>query len=108
MHSMDAMVRAGCTSRRGVRYWEDLGLLGPVARSSGDTRQYTDTQLDTAKVIAAAQFGNFPLEQIKEMVLAYDGEVYEALQQRLLDQVRAAIRLQENLPRPQSMQEYDL
>lgn len=108
MHSVEAMCKAGCTTRRGVRYWEELGLLGEVARSSGDMRQYTDAQLDTARIIAAAQFGGFDLETIAKMIAEYDQEVYEALMQRLLDQVRAAIRLQEQLPTAKIVQEYDL
>jgi len=58
---MEEMTRAGCTSRRGVRYWEDQGLLGDVKRSDGGTRQYTAEQLDRARIIAAAQFGGFDL-----------------------------------------------
>lgn len=114
MHSIEAMCKAGCTTRRGVRYWESEGLLGEVARSSGDTRQYTDAQLDTARIIAAAQFGNFSLEEITEMLKEYhdDSQVYDALTTRLSDQIRAAARLAENLPmplaaRPATM-EYDL
>lgn len=116
MHSMDDMTRAGCTSRRGVRHWEDLGLLGDVARTSGDTRQYTDEQLDRAKIIAAAQFGGFQLETIGEMLDEYhsSAEVYDALTIRLSDQMRAAVRLVEALPVPLAARakadvvEYDL
>lgn len=111
-HSMDEMTRAGCTSRRGIRYWEDQGLLGIVDRTGGDTRRYTDEQLDRARIIAAAQFGNFSLAQISEMLAEYkmDALVYEALIERLSDQTRAAVRLIENLPKPEiaSIQEYDL
>jgi len=92
--------------------WEECGLLGPVARSSGDTRQYTDEQLDRAKIIAAAQFGGFDLETIAGMINAYhvDMEVYDALTTRLADQMRAAARLAEGLPIPlgPKTQEYDL
>lgn len=114
MHSVEAMCKAGCTTRRGVRYWEEQGLLGEVARSSGDTRQYTDAQLDTARIIAAAQFGGFSLEEITEMLKEYhdDLQVYDALTTRLSDQIRAAARLAENLPMPlaarPATQEYDL
>lgn len=108
MHSMDEMTRAGCATRRAIRLWEEMGLLGEVARSAGDTRQYTAAQLDVARIIAAAQFGGFPLDKIKEMLGEYDGEVYEALTVRLADQMRAAARLAENLPRPRSATEYDL
>jgi DNA-binding transcriptional MerR regulator len=102
MHSVDNMCRAGCTSRRGVRYWEEQGLLGAVARSAGGTRQYTNEQLETAGIIAAAQFGGFDLETIGRMVRVYhaDPDVYDALTTRLADQMRAAARLAENLPQP--------
>jgi DNA-binding transcriptional MerR regulator len=68
MHSVEEMVRAGCTTRRGVRFWEEKGLLGPVERTNGDTRRYTPEQLDKAKIIAAAQFGGWSLEEIAEML----------------------------------------
>lgn len=111
MHSMEEMTRAGCTSRRGVRYWEDQGLLGDVQRSDGGTRQYTAEQLDRARIIAAAQFGGFDLDMIKRMLDDYGPEVYEALMTRLADQARACVRLGENLPSPArtgQAQEYDL
>jgi hypothetical protein len=41
MHTVEDMVRAGCTTRRGVRFWEEKGMLGPVERTAGDTRRYT-------------------------------------------------------------------
>jgi len=104
--SMDDMCRAGCATRRAVRFWEDEGLLGEVGRSAGDTRRYTDEQIRRAKIIAAGQFGGFDLATLKKMIAEYDAEVYEALMQRLLDQARAAIRLQENLPQP--AMEFDL
>lgn len=111
-YSVEDMCRAGCTSRRGVRYWEEQGLLGKVDRSDGNTRRYTQEQLDRAKIIAAAQFGNFSLERISGMLASYnfDPEVYEALITRLSDQTRAAVRLIESLPKPKTnaAQEYDL
>jgi DNA-binding transcriptional MerR regulator len=114
MHSMDEMTRAGCTTRRAIRYWEDLGLLGEVARTNGDTRLFTDQQLDRARIIAAGQFGGFELDKIKAMLAEYDAsaEVYDALTTRLADQMRAAARLAEALPIPvacrEIVQEYDL
>lgn len=108
-HSMDAMTRAGCTSRRGVRYWESEGLLGTVARSEGGTRRYTDEQLDKAKIIAAAQFGGWPLDEIGRMLEEWGSEAYEAILTRLSDQARAAVRLGEQLPKPVAeREEYDL
>lgn len=111
MHSVDEMVRAGCTTRRGVRFWEEKGLLGPVERSDGDTRRYTPDQLDKARIIAAAQFGGWSLEEIAEMLIEWGPEVHEAILTRLADQAMAAARLGEALPRPpaaSTAKEYDL
>lgn len=111
MHSVDEMCRAGCTSRRGVRFWEEKGLLGPVERSAGDTRQYTDEQLDKAKIIAAAQFGGWSLEEIAQMLIEWDSEVHSAILTRLADQAQAAARLATELPKPpehSKAMEYDL
>lgn len=109
-HSMEDMMRAGCTSRRGVRYWEEKGLLGPVERSDGDTRRYTQDQLDKAKIIAAAQFGGWSLEEIQQMLTEWGADVHEAILTRLADQARAAARLATELPKPAGMPtpEYDL
>lgn len=111
MHTVEEMCRAGCTSRRGVRYWESEGLLGEVARSNGGTRQYTADQLDRARIIAAAQFGGWSLDEIRQMLVEWGPEVYEALLTRLADQARAAARLGEQLPKPSAAstaKEYDL
>ena len=112
MHSVDEMCRAGCTSRRGIRFWEEKGLLGPVQRTSGDTRQFSPEQLDKARIIAAAQFGGWSLEEIADMLEEWGQEPYEAILTRLADQAMAAARLGEQLPKPPSFdpikQEYDL
>lgn len=109
MPSMEEMTRAGCTTRRGVRLWEERGLLGDVARRNDKNRSFTAEQLDKARIIAAAQFGGFDLETIKQMLDEYGPEVYEALLTRLGDQARACVRLGENLPKPKgSAVEYDL
>jgi DNA-binding transcriptional MerR regulator len=111
MHSVEEMVRAGCTTRRGVRFWEEKGLLGPVERSEGDTRRYTKEQLDKAKIIAAAQFGGWSLEEIAQMLIEWGPEVHEAILIRLSDQAMAAARLATDLPPPPGASkavEYDL
>ena len=108
MHSVEEMCLAGCTSRRGVRYWEDQELLGKVERSEGGTRRFTPEQLDKARIIAAAQFGGWSLDEIKQMLIEWGPEVYEALLTRLADQTRAAVRLGEQLPKPTGIREFDL
>lgn len=110
-YSVEDMTRAGCTTRRGVRFWEEKGLLGPVERTVGDTRQYTDEQLDKAKIIAAAQFGGWSLEEISQMLIEWDPEVHEAILTRLAMQVTLGQRLFRDLPVPPDMAkkvEFDL
>lgn len=111
MHSVEDMCRAGCTSPRGVRYWEEQGMLGKVERSDKGTRRFSDKQMDRARIIAAAQFGGWSLDEIKQMLIEWGPEVAEAIVTRLADQARAAARLVEQLPRPpeaSKAQEYDL
>lgn len=110
MHSVEEMCLAGCTSRRGVRYWEDNDLLGKVERSEGGTRRFTPEQLDKARIIAAAQFGGWSLDEIRQMLIEWGPEVYAALLTRLSDQTRAAVRLGEQLPKPlpSTPMEFDL
>ena len=110
-HSMEAMCRAGCTTRRGVRYWEEVGLLGPVERTAGDTRRYTDEQLGKARIIAAASFGGWKLDEIAQMLIEWGPEAHEAILSRLADQAKLAARLATDLPPPPGRPtavEYDL
>lgn len=100
MHSINEMMQAGYTTAHGVRHWEAQGLLGSVQRSKRNERQYTDAQIDLARIIAAAQFGGWPLDQIKQMLDAWrvDETVYEAICTRLSDQIHVAMKLLESLP----------
>lgn len=111
MFSVAEISRAGCTSPRGVRHWEGRGLLGLVERTQGDTRRYTAEQMDKARIIAAAQFGGWSLEEMGPLLDEWGPEAYAAIMTRLSDQVRAAVRLGEHLPKPTAIsvdQEYDL
>lgn len=109
MHTVEEMARAGCTTTRGVRFWEEKGLLGEVERSAGGHRRYTPAQLDKAKIVAAASFGGWNLEEIGNMLEEWGQETYEAIMIRLDDQMRAAVRLGQNLPKPVGLEmEYDL
>lgn len=112
-YSVEQMCAAGCTSRRGIRFWEEKGLLGDVERSGGNQRRYTEEQLRRAKIIAAAQFGGFTLEEIEKMLPAFDMEVFEAITHKLARVVHTAMTLTEQLPAPvgeapQPIQEFDL
>lgn len=86
-------------------------MLGKVERSVGGTRRYTPEQIARARIIAAAQFGGWKLDEIKQMLIEWGPEVHEAIVVRLGDQARAVVRLLENLPSPPKVaaaQEFDL
>lgn len=105
------MAKAGCTTARGIRYWEQEGLLGEVDRSTGKQRTYTEAQLDRARIIAAAKFAGFDLDTTRQMLEAYDTEAYEAVLHRLVQQASLAGWLAEELPMPREKQStpvYDL
>jgi DNA-binding transcriptional MerR regulator len=103
-YSIEEMCKAGCTTPRGVRFWEEQGLLGPVERTEGKQRRFTQEQLDRARIIAAAQFGGWPLAEIGEIVVGYDDSARQKVIDRLAAQAEAAARLAEQLPVPTRLQ----
>lgn len=55
-----------CTTRM-IRYYEELGLIEPKARSKGGFRLYDEESLKRIQVIQRLSSLNFPLSRIKEM-----------------------------------------
>jgi DNA-binding transcriptional MerR regulator len=107
-YSIDDVARAGMTSARGVRWWEEQGLLTDVPRSEKGQRRFTADHIRQARIIAAGQYASFSLEQIKQMLASYDGEAFEALQHKLATVAATALALGEGLPKPVVALEYDL
>jgi DNA-binding transcriptional MerR regulator len=107
-YSVNDMCVAGCTTRRGVRFWEEQGMLGIVDRTNGGTRKYSRNQIDRARIIAAAQFGGWSLDEAKNMLTQWGPEARSALITRLADQAKAALKLAESLPKCESLIEHDL
>jgi MerR family gold-responsive transcriptional activator of gol and ges genes len=105
---MDDMCRAGMTSQRGVRFWEEKGLLGDVDRSDAGQRRFTAAQIRLARIIAAAQYCSFSLDDIKAMLADYDDEAFQAIQHKLAAVAATALALGEGLPKPVAVVEYDL
>lgn len=97
-YSVDDMCKAGLTSPRGVRWWEEKGLLGDVERSSGGQRLFTDHQIWRARIIAAAQYCSFSLEEIGLMLNEYGVEARLALEVKLASVANTALALAEGLP----------
>ncbi|NJC32597.1 DNA-binding transcriptional MerR regulator [Sphingomonas jejuensis] len=51
-----------------VRYYERIGLLGAPARSEGNYRVYSETELGRLSFIRRARDLGFTLEQIRELL----------------------------------------
>ncbi len=51
-----------------LRYYEKLGLLANVARTSAGIRQYDDKDISRIKFIKRAQRMNFSLDEIKNLL----------------------------------------
>jgi DNA-binding transcriptional MerR regulator len=58
------------TNLRTLRYYEELGLLEPAARSSGGFRYYRPTDVNRVHVIREMQELGLNLERIRELISA--------------------------------------
>jgi MerR family Zn(II)-responsive transcriptional regulator of zntA len=85
--------RAG-VSLRTLRYYEELGLISPSARTRGGFRYYRPEDLDRLKLIADLQKLGLTLEQIGELLAAPSPTVDR---RGFLAKVRAALQEQERL-----------
>lgn len=82
---------------RTLRYYEEMDLIGPVARTSGKYRLYNGHSLKRVKAILALQDLGYSLEEIQATLgaysktLTYTKEEQVALTRRSLEQQQAAI-----------------
>src|SRR5215207_4258510 len=85
--------QAGVTPRT-IRYYEDLGLLGPNEREGHGFRYYTETELTRLKKIDALKQLGLSLEEVGEILPLYCDDptgvrgkrrVLEILQQSLIE-----------------------
>jgi len=68
MRIQEAAAEVGLTPRS-VRYYEDLGLLRPAARSEGDYRLYDDTDLERLRFIKGLRDdAGFSLAEIAQLM----------------------------------------
>jgi DNA-binding transcriptional MerR regulator len=62
----DLAKKAGTTMRT-IRYYEQLGLIAPVARTKGGFRLYEEDEVRKLRVIKNLQHLDTPLAQVKEL-----------------------------------------
>lgn len=84
-------------SLRSVRFYEESGLLTPAARTEGGFRLYTESQVDRLLLIKRMKPLGFSVEQMRELLSAYDRLRDESLgkkhRQAARDEVKAFAEL---------------
>jgi DNA-binding transcriptional MerR regulator len=95
--------RTGCNVPT-IRYYEEIGLLPPAARTAGGHRVYSDADLHRLLFIRRCREFGFPIEQVRALLaLTDDGDknCMEArdLAQAHLDVVREKLREMKSLER---------
>lgn len=74
-----------------LRYYDDVGLVAPADRTDGGYRLYDDHSLAKLAFIARAKQLGCTLEEITELVAAWEGERCEPVQARLRSLVESKI-----------------
>ncbi len=83
--------QAGVTPRT-IRYYEDLGLLGPSQREGQGFRYYTDTELSRLKKIEVLKQLGISLEEIGEVLPLYcDDPTGVRGKQRVLEILKSSL-----------------
>ncbi len=92
MISIGEVARASGLRPSALRYYEEQGLISPLARVSG-RRQYDPSVLNRLGVIACAQDAGFTIAEVRELLGPDnpDGSSWRALAERKLREVEAVI-----------------
>lgn len=74
-----------------LRYYEDVGLVAPAGRTAAGYRIYDDRALAKLAFIARAKQLGCSLEEITDLMVAWDGDRCEPVQESLRILVEAKI-----------------
>ena len=66
-----------------LRYYEDIGLLAPAGRSGNGYRAYSERDVERLTFITRAKRLDLSLDDLRELVTAWDGEDCEGVQERM-------------------------
>lgn len=84
------LARAVHVTTRTVRFYEDLGLIRPVQRSSGGFRLYRQSDVDRLRAVLRLKEVGFTLEEIREyQTQARNGEIAFEVMARLRTKITA-------------------
>lgn len=96
------VAQAANSSVQTIRYYEQIGLLPPPARSSGNQRLYRQVDVDRLAFIRHARELGFPLEAIRDLLSLSDDpeqscEAADAIASAQLEAVEQRIKRLEAL-----------
>ena len=74
-----------------LRYYEDIGLMAAAARTDNGYRAYTERDVDRLRFITRAKQLDLSLEDLRELLTAWDGEDCAGVQERMAAVVSARL-----------------
>ena len=74
-----------------LRYYEDIGLLAPAERTRNGYRAYSDRDVERLRFITRAKQLDISLDDLRELVVAWDGEDCGDVQERMVHVVSARL-----------------
>jgi Cu(I)-responsive transcriptional regulator len=70
MNISEAARRSGLSAKT-IRYYEEIGLIAPAARSENGYRQYDQAALEELKFMARAREVGFDLEECRQLLMLH-------------------------------------
>jgi MerR family copper efflux transcriptional regulator len=58
-----------------LRYYEKIGLIAPVSKTTGVTRQYRERDIERVKFIKRAQRMHFSLDEIRALINLHQADI---------------------------------
>nr|WP_217632584.1 MerR family transcriptional regulator [Ruania alba] len=87
-----AVAEATGLSLRTIRYYEEVGLITPSARSAGGFRLYTEADVERLRVVMGMKPLDFSLEEMRDLLDAFDTVAVDPGGEHVHDQTHAQAR----------------
>lgn len=92
---------AECTglSLRTIRYYEEIGLTPPSARSSGGFRLYTEQDIDRLELVKRMQFIDLSIDEMRDLLGTFDALESGSPVSRQLEELHGRLEMYRQLAR---------
>lgn len=102
MNISEAARRSGLSAKT-IRYYEDIGLVGPASRSQNGYRQYESASLEQLQFLARARDVGFDIDECRQLLELQQDSHRESRHARSLV-LEKSEQLQHKIDKLQSMQ----